>query len=377
MSVVNVDGTTEAGSLIDDIVREGARRMLAAAREAEANAYIAELADHRDEHGRRLVVRNGYHQARKVTTAAGTVEFKAQRLNDKRADETTGERKRSSSVILPLWCRKSPNVSEVLPVLFLRGLRSGDFVPTLEQFVGSAAGLSPATGTRLIQQWRADHVAFGERDLSTSDYVYFWADGIHLHMRLPEVKSWVLVLMGVRADGTKELIAMNDDYRESADSWADLLPDRVRRGMRDPVLAIGDGAQGFWKALGEVFPEARYQRCWIHKIANVANALPKSAQSGAKETLQKIYNAEDRDDAFKAVNAFAEPVESTFAAVRPRTKATLGAGGSAGASAMVFQFVESAQQRWRAVNAPHLVALVRAGARFERGPLVERPKAAA
>lgn len=351
--------------------------MLAAAQEAEVNAYIAEFADHRDEHGRRLVVRNGYHQARKVTTAAGTVEVKAPRLNDKRADETTGERKRSSSVILPLWCRKSPNVSEVLPVLFLRGLRSGDFVPTLEQFVGSAVGLSPATGTRLIQQWRADHVAFGERDLSTSDYVYFRAEGIHLHLRLPEVKWCVLVLMGVRADGTKELIAMNDDYRESADSWADLLPDCARRGMRAPVLAIGDGAQGFWKALGEVFPEARHQRRWIHKIANVANALPKSAHPGAKETLQKIYNAEDRDDVLKAVNALAEPVESTFAAVRPRTKATLGAGSPAAASAMVFKFVESAQQRWRAVNAPHLVALVRAGARFERGPLVERPKAAA
>lgn len=265
LSVVNADGTTETGSLIDDIVREGARRMLAAALEAEVNAYIAELADQRDEHGRRLVVRNGYHQPRKVTTAAGAVEVKAPRVNDKRVDEASGERKRFSSAILPPWCRKSPKISEVLPLLYLHGLSSGDFVPALEQFLGSTAGLSPATVTRLTQQWQADHQAFGERDLSASDYVYVWADGIHLRIRLREAKSCVLVLMGVRADGTKELIAMNDGYRESADSWADLLRDCQRRGMRAPVLAVGDGALGFWKALAEVFPETRHQRCRVHR----------------------------------------------------------------------------------------------------------------
>jgi transposase-like protein len=412
LSVVNADGTTETGSLIDDIVREGARRMLAAALEAEVNAYIAELTDQRDEHRRRLVVRNGYHQPRRVTTAAGSVEVKAPRVNDRRVDEATGERKRFSSAILPPWCRKSPKISEVLPLLYLHGLSSGDFVPALEQFLGSAAGLSPATVTRLTQQWQADHQAFGERDLSASDYVYVWADGIHLRIRLREAKSCVLVLMGVRADGTKELIAMSDGYRESADSWADLLRDCARRGMRAPLLAVGDGALGFWKALAEVFPETRHQRCWVHKVANVANALPKSAQPGAKKALQEIYNAEDREHAVKAVGVFAKtygtkfpkavkkitddvdellafydfpaehwihlrttnPIESTFATVRLRTKVTKGAGSAAAALAMVFKLVESAQARWRAVNAPHLVALVRAGARFERGHLVERPE---
>jgi transposase-like protein len=189
LSVVNADGTTETGSLIDDIVREGARRMLAAALKAEVNAYIAELADERDERGRRLVVRNGYHQPREVTTAAGVVEVNAPRVNDKRIDEATGERKRFSSAILPPWCRKSPKISEVLPLLYLHGLSPGDFVPALEKFLGSAASLSPAAITRLTTQWQADHAAFSEHDMSGSDYVYVWADGIHLRIRLREAKS--------------------------------------------------------------------------------------------------------------------------------------------------------------------------------------------
>jgi putative transposase len=182
----HADGSAPNGSLIDEIVREGARRMLAAALEAEVNACIAELADQRDGNGRRPVVRNGYHQPRSVTTAAGVVEVKAPRVNDKRVDEATGERKRFASAILPPWCRKSPKISEVLPLLYLHGLSSGDFVPALEQFLGSSAGLSPATVTRLTQQWQADHKAFGERDLTGSDYVHVWADGIHLRIRLSE-----------------------------------------------------------------------------------------------------------------------------------------------------------------------------------------------
>ncbi|MEV5358702.1 IS256 family transposase [Streptomyces sp. NPDC052693] len=416
LSVVNDDGTTANGSsLIDEIVREGARRMLAAALEAEVNAYIAELANQRDEHGRRLAVRNGYHQPRKVTTAAGAVEVKAPRVNDKRVDEATGERKRFSSAILPPWCRKSPKISEVLPLLYLHGLSSGDFVPALEQFLGSSAGLSPATVTRLTRQWQDDHTAFMDRDLAEVDYVYVWADGIHLNVRLEEVKACVLVLVGVRADGSKELVALKDGYRESGESWADLLRDCARRGMRAPVLAVGDGAFGFWKALAEVFPASRHQRCWVHKTANVLNALPKSAQPGAREALQDIHNAEDRDFAVKAIKTFVQlygakfpkavkkitddeaellafydfpaehwihlrttnPIESTFATVRLPTKVTRGAGSRTAGLAMVFKLVESAQARWRAVNAPHLVALVRAGARFERGQLVERPATAA
>ncbi|MGI5254183.1 IS256 family transposase [Actinacidiphila glaucinigra] len=415
LTVVNDDGSTRDGSLIDEIVREGARRMLAAALEAEVDAYIAELAHERDDRGRRMVVRNGYHQERKVTTAAGVVEVRAPRVNDKRIDEATGERKRFSSAILPPWCRKSPKIAEVLPLLYLHGLSSGDFVPALEQFLGSSAGLSPATVTRLTAQWQADHATFQQRDLSGTDYVYLWVDGIHLRIRLDEAKAAVLVMIGVRADGTKELVAMADGYRESAGAWADLLRDCARRGMRAPVLAVGDGALGFWKALREVFPETREQRCWVHKTANVMDALPKSAQPAAKKALQDIYNAEDRASAEKAVKAFAKlyeakfpkavakvvddqevllafydfpaehwihlrttnPIESTFSTVRLRTKVPRGAGSRAAGLAMVFKLVESAQARWRTVNGAHLVPLVRAGARFERGHLVEREELAA
>lgn len=415
LSVVNEDGTTQSGSLMDGIVREGARRMLAAALEAEVNQYIVELAGERDEAGRRLVVRNGHHRERTVTTAAGPIAVKVPRVNDKRVDGETGERKRFSSKILAPWCRKSPKISEVLPLLYLHGLSSGDFVPAMEQFLGSAAGLSPATVTRLTKQWSDDHAAFQDRDLAGSDYVYVWADGVHPKVRLGQARSCVLVLMGVRADGSKELIALAEGLRESTESWADLLRDCRRRGMRDPELVVGDGAMGLWRALAEVFPQARHQRCWVHKTRNVVNALPKSAQSSAKKALQEIYNAEDRDHAEKAVKDFGRtygvkwpkavkkitddvdellafydfpaqhwvhlrttnPIESTFSTVKLRTKVTRGAGSPAAALAMVFKLAESAQARWRAITAPHLVALVRNGARFERGVLVEREQEAA
>ncbi len=343
------------------------------------------------------------------------VEVKAPRVNDKRVDEATGERKRFSSAILPPWCRKSPKISEVLPLLYLHGLSSGDFVPALEQFLGSSAGLSPATVTRLTQQWQADHAAFMDRDLTEVDYVYVWADGIHLNVRLEEARACVLVLIGVRADGSKELVVLKDGYRESGESWADLLRDCARRGMRAPVLAVGDGALGFWKALAEVFPTTREQRCWVRKTASVLDSMPKSAQPGAKKAIQDIYNAEGKQHAEAAITTFVQlygakfpktvkritddqaelltfydfpaehwihlrttnPIESTFATVRLRTKVTRGAGSRTAALAMVFKLVESAQQRWRAVNAPHLVALVRAGARFERGHLVECTEAVA
>ncbi|ARF52822.1 IS256 family transposase [Streptomyces gilvosporeus] len=415
LSVVIDDGTTPNCSPIDEILREGARRMLAAALEAEVNSYIVELTAERDAMGRRLVVRNGYHEPRKVTTAAGTVEIRAPRVNDKRVDEVTGERKRFSSAILPPWCRKSPKISDLLPLLYLHGLSSGDFVPALEQFLGSSTGLSPATVTRLPQQWQADHAAFMERDLSEVDYVYVWADGIHLNVRLEEAKACVLVLVGVRGDGSKELVALKDGYRESSEAWADLMRHCARRGMRAPLLAVGDGALGFWKALAEVLPDTREQRCWVHKTANVLDSMPKSTQSGAKRAIQDIYNAENHDRAAKAIETFvqlygakfpkavkkitddetellafydfpaehwihlrtANPIESTFATVRLRTKVTHGAGSRAAALAMAFKLIESAQARWRAVNAPRLVALVRAGVRFERGHLVERSEAVA
>ncbi|MEU3283351.1 IS256 family transposase [Streptomyces antibioticus] len=375
LSVVNEDGTTQSGSLIDDIVREGARRMLAAALEAEVDQYIAELAAEKDDQGRRLVVRNGHHRPRAMTTAAGAIEVTAPRVNDKRTDPETGERMRFSSKILPPWCRKSPKISEVLPLLYLHGLSSGDFVPAMEHFLGSSAGLSPATVTRLTKQWQDDHTAFQQRDMSGSDYVYVWADGVHPKVRLGQAHSCVLVLLGVRADGRKELIALAEGLRES---WADLLRDCRRRGMRDPELVVGDGAMGLWKALAEVFPAARHQRCWVHKARNVTNALPKSAQPGATKAMQEIYNAEDRTHAEKAIEAFTKtygakwpkavakitddaeellafydfpaehwihlrttnPIESTFSSVKLRTKVTRGAGSPVAALAMVFKLVE-------------------------------------
>jgi transposase-like protein len=400
-----------SSALIDEIVREGARRMLAEALQAEVADYIARFADQRDEAGRRLVVRNGSHSAREVATCAGAVEVTAPRVNDRRVDPATGERARFASAILPPWARKTPKITEVLPLLYLHGLSSGDFVPALGQFLGSTAGLSASVITRLTQTWQDEQRAFAARDLAGVDYVYLWADGIHVNIRLEEHKLCLLVLIGVRADGRKELITLADGYRESTESWADLLRDAARRGMRAPVLAVGDGALGFWGALREVFPETAEQRCWFHKIGNVLAALPKSAHPGAKKALSEIFNAEDSDHAHTAAKAFAaaygakfpkavakitddlkellafydypaehwihlrttNPIESTFATVRHRTKVTRGPGSRAAGLAMAFKLIEAAQDRWRAVNAPHLVALVRAGAVFKAGKLVERP----
>jgi transposase-like protein len=393
------------GSLLDELARDGARQMLAAALHAEVAAYVEAHADQVDEDGHRLVVRNGFHEPREVSTAAGAVPVRQPRVNDKRIDGATGERVRFASAILPAWARKSPQVAEVLPLLYLHGLSSGDFVPALEQFLGSSAGLSAKTITRLTEQWRGEAAAFNKRSLTDTDYVYCWVDGIHLKVRLEQDKVCLLVMIGVRADGTKELIALDDGHRESTESWADLLRSCKRRGMTAPVLAVGDGALGFWSAVRDVFPETREQRCWFHKIANVLNCLPKSAQPGAKAALAEIWNAEDKEHAEAAARAFAadygakwpkatakitedldvllafydypaehwvhlrttNPIESTFATVRLRQRVTKGPGSRAAGVAMAFKLIESAQARWRAVNAPHLVALVRAGAQFKKG----------
>ena len=397
--------------MLDEIVRDGARQMLAAALAAEVAAYIDAHAGEVDEHGRRLVVRNGHHHQREVLTAAGAVSVTAPRVNDKRIDADTGERQRFSSAILSAWARKSPQMTEVLPLLYLHGLSTSDFGPALEQFLGSGAGLSATTITRLTSQWQDEAKAFGGRDLSGTDYVYLWVDGIHLKVRLDQEKLCLLVMIGVRSDGRKELVALADGYRESAESWADLLRSCRRRGMTAPVLAVGDGALGFWKAVREVFPETREQRCWFHVQANVLAALPKSAHPGALAALREIYNAEDIDKAQVAIKAFevdygakypkavakivdnadvllefyrypaehwvhlrtTNPIESTFATVRLRTKVTKGPGSRAAGIAMAYKLIDTAQARWRSVNAPHLVALVRAGAVFHKGKLLERP----
>ena len=396
---------------LDQIVREGARRMLAAALEAEVDDYLVAHAAERDEQGRRLVVRNGHARPREVTTAAGAVAVRAPRVDDRRVDPASGQRTRFRSVILPPWCRKSPKVAEVLPLLYLHGLSTGDFVPALEAFFGSGAGLSAAAVGRLLAAWQADYQAFCQRDLSERDYVYMWADGVHFRVRLEQVRLCCLVIVGVRADGTKELVAVADGERESTDSWAELLRDLRRRGMREPVVAVGDGALGLWAALRDVFPATRHQRDWVHKAANVLGCLPKAVQAGARKALAEIRDAPDRDHAQRAIEVFARdygtkwpkavakitndaeellcffdypaehwlhlktsnPIESTFASVRLRTRVTKGPGSKAAGLAMAFKLLEAAQGRWRAVNGPHMVALVRAGARFDKGVMVERP----
>jgi putative transposase len=413
MLSVIADKTVRAELLLDldELAREGARRMLAAALEAEVNAYLAAFAGERDEGGRRLVVRNGHARQREILTAAGAVAVRAPRVDDRRVDSVTGQRARFRSVILPPWCRKSPKVAEVLPLLYLHGLSTGDFVAALEGFFGSSAGLSASVITRLVAAWQADYQAFCQRDLSERDYVYVWADGVHFRVRLEQARLCCLVIVGVRADGTKELVAIADGERESTQSWAELLRDCRRRGMRAPMVAVGDGALGLWAALRDVFPATRAQRDWVHKVANVLSCLPKAVQAGARKALAEIRDAPDRDLAQRAIEAFARdygvkwpkavakitddaeellcffdfpvehwghlktsnPIESTFSSVRLRTRVTKGPGSKAQGLAMAFKLLASAQERWRAVNGPHLVALVRAGARFDKGVMVERP----
>ena len=408
--VVDEAGREDARMLLDEIVAEGARRMLAAALKAEADAYVTALAGEVDEYGHRMVVRNGHAEARSIVTGAGPIVVEAPRVNDRRVDEVSGERCRFTSSILTPWCRKSPKVADVLPLMYLHGMSSGDFAPALSEFFGSAAGLSASVVTRLTTQWQDEQKQFSKRSLADTDYVYCWADGVHFNVRLEEERLCCLVIVGVRADGRKELVAIADGLRESTGSWADVLRDCKRRGMRAPVVMVGDGALGMWSALRDVFPETREQRCWVHVTANVLNALPKSAQPGARKALAEIRDAEDRAHAEAAIKTFADayqakwpnavakitdkpdvllcffgfpaehwlhlkttnPIESTFATVRLRTKVTKGPGSKAAGLAMAFKLIESAQDRWRAVNGAHLVALVRAGAVFRNGVLVER-----
>jgi putative transposase len=412
--VADEQARAELTTDLDQLFREGARRMLAVALEGEVQAYIAAHSQEVDEHGHRLVVRNGHAPARTITSGVGQVEVVRPRVDDRRLDAATGERVQFHSVLLPRWCRRSPKVAEVLPLLYLHGLSSLDFVPALEGFFGASAGLSASVVTRLTVQWQVERAAFLARDLSERDYVYCWADGIHFNIRLEEGRLCCLVIVGVRADGTKELVAVADGERESGDAWTELLRDCRRRGMRAPVVMVGDGALGLWRALGEVFPQTREQRCWVHKVANVLNVLPKSVQAGARRALNEIAQAEDRTHAERAIDALVSdygakwpkavakvvddreallaffdypaehwlhlrttnPIESTFSPVRARTRVTKGPGSKQAGLAMVFKLLEAAEGRWRAVNGPHLVALVRAGAKFEKGRLVERSKEA-
>ena len=388
---------------LDELCRVAAQDMLAVSLLAERRAYLEAHADLLDATGKRLVVGNGFARAREVTTGAGMVEVAAPRVDDRREGE------RFSSAILPAYMRKSPKVTEVLPILYLRGLSTGDFAPALGEFFGSDAGLSASTVNRLTEAWQAEHAEWSERDLSGLDYVYWWVDGIHFNIRLEEDRLCTLVIVGVRPDGTKELVALADGYRESTESWSEVLRSVRDRGLAAPVLAVGDGALGFWGALRDVFPSTREQRCWVHATKNVLDALPKRLHDDAKEALKAIYSAESRTVALEAVKHFADefaafpkatkkitgqldvllaffdyplehwihlrttnPIESTFSTVRLRTKVTRGAGSRKAGLAMAYKLLDAAQARWRRINGHELVPLVRAGATFIDGKLQER-----
>jgi putative transposase len=400
---------------LDDIAREGARRMIASALRAEADEYVARFAEELDEDGRRLVVRNGRARERKVTVGSGTVPVRAPRVNDKRIDEETGERQRFSSKILPAYARRSPKVTEVLPILYLRGLSTGDFRPALEDLLGEdAAGLSPSTISRLCKEWETHHERFRKRHLGFTRYAYLFVDGVHVSVRLGEDdKLCLLVVIGVREDGTKELLAVEDGYRESTDSWAGVLRDMKRRGLNCPKLVVGDGALGAWAALRDVFPEAGEQRCWVHKTANVLDCLPKRLQPRAKTLLHEIVEAPTRKHAKLALETFREefgakypkalekldkdwsaltafydfpaehwrhlrttnPIESSFATVKLRTRVTKGAGSKAAALAMAYKLLITAQERWRRFNGHELITDVLDGATFTDGVKVTDDKA--
>lgn len=392
---------------LDELAREGARRMIATALEAEVADYVERFAGERDEDGKRLVVRNGRARERKVTVGSGTVPVRAPRVNDKRVCEESGERQRFSSRILPAYARRSPKVTEVLPILYLRGLSTGDFRPALEDLLGQdASGLSPSTISRLCKEWEAHHERFRKRHLGFCRYAYLFVDGVHVSVRLGEdPKLCLLVAIGVREDGAKELLAVEDGYRESTDSWAEALRDMKRRGLGCPKLVIGDGALGAWAALRDVFPDAGEQRCWVHKTANVLDCLPKRLQPSAKSKLHEIVEASTRADARKALEVFREefgakypkalakldkdweqltafydfpaehwkhlrttnPIESSFATVKLRTRVTKGAGSKTAALAMAYKLLITAQERWRRFNGHELIAEVLDGTTFKDG----------
>jgi transposase-like protein len=393
--------TQEVMQSLDELAREGARRMIAAALEVEVEQYVDSLHHLRDDKGRALVVRNGKsHHARTIQTGAGSITLQAPRVDDRRPDH------KFTSEILPPYIRRSPKLDEAVPALYLRGLSTGDFAEALEAIVGpEAAGFSATTVTRLLRVWQEEYRAWRERSLAGKEYVYIWADGVYFNIRLEEDRLACLVIIGVLPDGRKEVIALEDGYRESTESWASVLRDLKRRGMSAPVLAVGDGNLGFWAALRQVYPETREQRCWKHKLANVLDKLPKRLQARAKDQLHQIMYAPDRATALEEAEVFKEeygkryakavetldkdldrmltffdfpvehwphlrttnPIESTFATVKARTKKTKGAGSRKAGLAMAWKLTMAAQNSWRRVNAPHLVALVKAGVEFPDG----------
>ena len=399
---------------LTQVLRDGAQRLLAQAVEAEAATFLARFSDLTTEDGRQRVVRHGRQPERSIQTGLGPVPVKKRRLRDRGGAE--GEEPiRFTSKILPPYLRRSKALNELIPALYLRGISTGEMMDALAALLGpNAANLSPKAVRRLIADWRSDMEAWKNRKLDKT-YVYIWADGVYLKARMEDDKQCILVLIGVTSDGDKELIGFEDGYRESTQSWRELLLDLKKRGLQTPPkLAIGDGALGFWSALGEVFGSTRHQRCWVHKTANVLNKLPKSLQGKAKDDLKDIWLAETRVDAEAAFDLFIEkyavkyakaaeclkkdrdelltfydfpaehwkhlrtanPIESTFATVRHRTKRSKNCLSRKTALPMVFKLIMAAQKRWRAIDAKHLLPKIETGVIFADGLETEISSAA-
>jgi putative transposase len=400
----------EPQSALDEICLAGAKRMLHRALELEVEQYLDRHRDARDEDDHALVTRNGKARTRKVTIGSGTMEVTAPRVRDERVDQD-GDRCRFTSEILPPYMRRSPKVAEVLPVLYLRGLSTGDFREALPSLLGkeASAGLSPTTITRLTAAWQEEYELFRKRDIRSKRFAYIWADGVHFRIRLEDDRLCTLVLIGVRDDGSKELIAVEDGYRESKESWLSVLRDLAERGVEAPLLAIGDGALGFWSALREVWPQSEQQRCWVHRLANVLDKLPKRLQPRAKDQLREIFNAETRKAAEAQIEKFVKEyddkypkavasllrdretmltfydfpaahwqsirstnvIESAFATVRLRQRVTKGAGSRAKGLTMAFKLLAMAEKRWRRIRSPQLVKEMLEGKKFLDGKPVE------
>jgi transposase-like protein len=395
-------------SVLEEVIREGARRLLQAAIEHEVAEYIACFHNIKDEQGRRMVVRNGFLPERSILTGIGPLPVKQPRVRDKREGETF------TSMILPRYLRRVPSLDTLIPVLYLKGISTGDFMEALESILGeNAKGLSANTIVRLKRQWEQEYKDWAGRDLTDKRYVYFWADGIYFNVRLEDTENkrqCFLIIMGALENGTKELVGLMDGYRESKLSWMELLSDLKHRGlMQGPKLAIGDGGLGFWAALREVYPETKEQRCWVHKTMNILDKMPKSVQAKAKEKIHDIYMAPTKEQALVAYNAFltlyktkfekacdclrkdkdvlftfydfpaehwihirsTNVIESTFATVRLRTEKTKGCGTRLATLAMVFKLSLEAQKTWKKIKGYQWIPHVIQGAVFTDGEMVE------
>jgi putative transposase len=404
-TVVPLCQPEETEDLLTAILRSGARRLLAQAVEAEAEAFLATMKAMRLPDGRERVVRHGLGPERLMQTGIGPVPVRRVKLRDRGASE--GERIRFTSAILPRWARRTPSLDALLPVLYLRGVSMGDFQEALAALLGKEApNLSPAAIARLRDTWQADYARWQRRDLAARHYVYLWADGIYLQARMEPQAECMLVLIGATPEGKKELVGFQVGLRESTQSWHELLAGLKARGLAiAPELATGDGALGFWKALEEVFPTTRHQRCWVHKTVNVLDKLPKSVQPTAKQDLREIWQAPDRATAEAAMATFAEkygtkyekavtcltkdrdalltfydfpaehwdhlrtanPIESVFATVRHRTVRTKGALSQDTARLMVFKLVMAAAKTWRRLKGENQLPKVIQGVTFKNG----------